>query len=100
VGHNLEIVLPLAPWEAALGAKVTIPTLKESILLTIPPGSQAGQRLRIKGKGLASKTATGDLYAVIKIVMPPKPNEKASALWQQLADAEAGFEPRQAWGKA
>jgi curved DNA-binding protein len=37
---------------------------------------------------------------VIKIVMPPKPNEKASALWQQLADAEAGFEPRQAWGKA
>jgi curved DNA-binding protein len=65
-----------------------------------PPGSQAGQRLRIKGKGLASKTATGDLYAVIKIVMPPKPNEKASALWQQLADAEAGFEPRQAWGKA
>ncbi|VFS62086.1 Curved DNA-binding protein [Raoultella planticola] len=64
MGHNLEIVLPLAPWEAALGAKVTIPTLKESILLTIPPGSQAGQRLRIKGKGLASKTATGDLYAV------------------------------------
>ena len=51
VGHNLEIVLPLAPWEAALGAKVTVPTLKESILLTVPPGSQAGQRLRIKGKG-------------------------------------------------
>lgn len=41
VGHNLEIVLPLAPWEAALGTKVTIPTLKESILLTIPPGSQS-----------------------------------------------------------
>jgi curved DNA-binding protein len=79
---------------------VTIPTLKESILLTIPPGSQAGQRLRIKGKGLASKTATGDLYAVIKIVMPPKPDEKASALWQQLADAESGFEPRKTWGKA
>ena len=50
VGHNTEIVLPLAPWEAALGAKVTVPTLKESILLTVPPGSQAGQRLRIKGK--------------------------------------------------
>ena len=100
VGHNLEIVLPLAPWEAALGAKVTIPTLKESILLTIPPGSQAGQRLRIKGKGLASKTTTGDLYAVIKIVMPPKPNDKTSALWQQLADAETGFAPRKAWEKA
>ncbi|PVF75691.1 dnaJ C terminal domain protein [Klebsiella aerogenes] len=48
------------------GAKVTVPTLKESILLTIPAGSQAGQRLRIKGKGLVSKTHTGDLFAVIK----------------------------------
>ena len=100
VGHNLEIVLPLAPWEAALGAKVTIPTLKESILLTIPPGSQAGQRLRIKGKGLATKTATGDLFAVIKIVMPPKPDEKARALWQQLAETQGSFDPRKTWGKA
>lgn len=55
VGHDLEIVVPVSPWEAALGAKVTVPTLKESILLTIPPGSQAGQRLRVKGKGLVSK---------------------------------------------
>ncbi|MEK6489752.1 curved DNA-binding protein [Klebsiella grimontii] len=100
VDHNLETVLPLAPWEAALGAKVTIPTLKESILLTIPPGSQAGQRLRVKGKGLTSKTTTGDLYAVIKIVMPPKPDEKSRALWQQLADAQSSFEPRKTWGKA
>ena len=100
VGHNLEIVLPLAPWEAALGTRVTIPTLKESILLTIPPGSQAGQRLRVKGKGLTSKTTTGDLYAVIKIVMPPKPDEKSRELWQQLADAQSSFEPRKTWGKA
>lgn len=100
VGHNLEIVLPLAPWEAALGTKVEVPTLKESILLTIPAGCQAGQRLRIKGKGLVSKTVTGDLFAVIKIVMPPKPDEKARALWQQLADGQASFNPRQNWGKA
>ncbi|MDX6041590.1 curved DNA-binding protein [Scandinavium lactucae] len=99
VGHNLEIVLPLAPWEAALGAKVTVPTLKEPILLTIPPGSQAGQRLRIKGKGLVNKQHTGDLFAVIKIVMPPKADEKTAALWQQLADAQATFDPRQQWGK-
>ncbi|MDF7679319.1 curved DNA-binding protein [Enterobacteriaceae bacterium ESL0689] len=99
VGHNLEIVLPLAPWEAALGTKVTVPTLKESIRLTIPAGSQAGQRLRIKGKGLVNKNTTGDLYAVIRIVMPPKPNEKASELWRQLADVESGFEPRKEWGK-
>lgn len=99
VGHNLEIVLPLAPWEAALGTKVTVPTLKDSILLTIPPGSQAGQRLRIKGKGLVNKQHTGDLFAVIKIVMPPKADEKTAALWQQLADAQSTFEPRQQWGK-
>lgn len=100
VNQDLEVVLPLAPWEAALGAKVSVPTLKERILLTIPPGSQAGQRLRIKGKGLASKKHTGDLYAIIKIVMPPKPDEKTAALWQQLADAQSSFDPRQQWGKA
>lgn len=99
VGHNLEIVLPLAPWEAALGAKVKVPTLNEPILLTIPPGCQAGQRLRIKGKGLVNKQHTGDLFAVIKIVMPPKADEKTSALWQQLADAQSSFDPRQQWGK-
>ncbi|HEX4500376.1 MAG TPA: curved DNA-binding protein [Scandinavium sp.] len=99
VGHNLEIVLPLAPWEAALGTKVTIPTLKEPILLTIPAGSQAGQRLRIKGKGLVNKQHIGDLFAVIKIVMPPKADEKTTVLWQQLADAQPAFDPRQQWGK-
>jgi curved DNA-binding protein len=99
VGHNLEVVVPLAPWEAALGAKVEVPTLKDSILMTIPAGSQAGQKLRIKGKGLVSKQHTGDLFAVIKIVMPPKPDENAAALWQQLADAQSAFNPRKDWGK-
>lgn len=99
VGHNLEVVVPLAPWEAALGAKVEVPTLKDSILMTIPAGSQAGQKLRIKGKGLVSKQHTGDLFAVIKIVMPPKPDENAAALWQQLADAQPTFNPRKDWGK-
>ena len=93
-------MVPLAPGEAALGAKVAVPTLKEKILLTIPPGSQAGQRLRIRGKGLVSKKHTGDLYAVIKIVMPPKPDDSATALWQQLADAQSSFDPRKEWGKA
>ncbi|SUX37998.1 Curved DNA-binding protein [Cedecea davisae] len=99
VGHNLEVVVPLSPWEAALGAKVEVPTLKDSILMTIPPGSQAGQKLRIKGKGLVSKQHTGDLFAVIKIVMPPKPDETTAALWQQLADAQSSFNPRKDWGK-
>lgn len=100
VGHDLEIVVPLSSWEAALGTKATVPTLKESILLTIPTGSQAGQRLRIKGKGLLGKHHTGDLYAVIKIVMPPHPDDSTRVLWKQLADAQSSFDPRKTWGKA
>lgn len=100
IGHDLEIVLPLAPWEAALGTKVSLPTLADNILLTIPAGSQTGQRLRVKGKGLVSKKETGNLYAVIKIVMPAKPDEESAALWQRLAEANQAFDPRTQWSKA
>ena len=95
-GQNLQIVVPLAPWEAALGASVEVPTLTGKISLTIPAGSQSGQRLRIKGKGLVSKKGTGDLYAALKVVMPPKPDEKTRALWQQLSE-QAAFNPRTEW---
>lgn len=100
IGNDLEIVLPVAPWEAALGTKVTVPTLKDSIRLTIPSGSQAGQRLRIPGKGLVHKQKTGDLFVVIKIVMPPKPDEKTAEYWQKLAEAQSSYDPREKWGKA
>lgn len=95
-GHNLQIVVPLAPWEAALGGSVEMPTLTGKITLTIPAGSQSGQRLRIKGKGLVSKKGTGDLYAILKVVMPPKPDEKAQALWKQLSE-QVSFNPRTGW---
>ncbi|MGP2471092.1 curved DNA-binding protein [Yersinia sp. 2540 StPb PI] len=95
-GQNLQIVVPLAPWEAALGANVEMPTLTGKITLTVPAGSQSGQKLRIKGKGLVSKKGTGDLYAILKVVMPPKPDEKMRALWQQLSD-QASFNPRTGW---
>ncbi|MGA3699013.1 curved DNA-binding protein [Enterobacteriaceae bacterium TYF_5] len=96
-GHDLEIVVPVAPWEAALGTKIPIPTIKEKILLTIPAGSQAGQKLRIKGKGLVSKKVSGDLYAILKIVMPPKSDEKTRELWQQIADSQTDYNPRKDW---
>ena len=99
-GNDLEIILPLAPWEAALGAKVSLPTLDGSILLSVPAGCQAGQRLRVKGKGLKSKKGQGDLYAVIKIVMPPKPDTQSETLWQQLAQAHSGFDARNQWGES
>lgn len=97
-GHDLEVVVPLAPWEAALGTKVTIPTLKDPIVITVPANSQAGQKLRVKGKGLKHKGTAGDLYAIIKIVMPNSSNAEADALWQKLAETQQSFDPRKNWG--
>jgi curved DNA-binding protein len=75
---------------------VTVPTLNGKITLSIAPNSQSGQKLRIKGKGLKSKTSVGDMFAVVKIVMPAESNHKANELWQKLADT-AGFNPRTEW---
>ena len=95
-GHHLIITVPLAPWEAALGAKIQVPTLTGYIQLSIPANSQTGQRLRIKGKGLIGKAGRGDLYAVLKVVMPPMTNDEINRQWQQLA-ATATFDPRAEW---
>ncbi|GFM82964.1 curved DNA-binding protein [Pseudomonas cichorii] len=96
--HDLIITVPLAPWEAALGAKVAVPTLTGKINLTIRPESQNGQRLRIKGNGLLDKKGErGDLYAQLKIVMPRTIDDATKTLWQKLADKSA-FDPRSQWG--
>ncbi|TCL06010.1 curved DNA-binding protein [Sodalis ligni] len=95
-GNNLLVTLPLAPWEAALGAKVTVPTLTGKITLTVPPNSQTGQQLRIKGKGLANKQGTGDLYALIKVVMPQQTDDKGRKLWAEIAE-HCAFNPRAEW---
>lgn len=96
-GHNLVITVPLAPWEAALGTRIIVPTLTSKIHLTIAPNSQAGQRLRIKGMGLVTSTGRGDLFALLKVVMPPAANSNVTALWQSLSE-EADFDPRSQWG--
>ena len=95
-GHNLLITVPVAPWEAALGVKITVPTLTGKITLNIAKNSQSGQKLRVKGKGLKSKTGVGDMFAVLKVVMPPSTDEKVNTLWQQLAES-ATFDPRAQW---
>ena len=98
--HNLILTVPLAPWEAALGCKVTVPTLSGKISLTIPANTQSGQRLRIKGKGLVNKLGgQGDLYALFRIVMPAQTDAAARELWTQLAD-KAAFDPRSEWSKS
>ena len=98
-GDNLIITVPVAPWEAALGAKIKVPTLSGPINLSIPANSQTGGRLRIKNKGLIRKSGHGDLYAVLKVVMPTTANEDIKRQWEQLAN-EAAFDPRAEWSKA
>ncbi|MDX1344063.1 MAG: DnaJ C-terminal domain-containing protein [Reinekea sp.] len=95
-GHNILITVPLAPWEAALGTKVTVPTLNGKVNLTIPAGTQTGKKFRMKGKGLTSATVTGDLIAIAKVVMPAKPNAQSAEHWRALAASES-FNPRREW---
>lgn len=97
-GHNLMITVPIAPWEAALGAKVQVPTLDGKINLSIKPNSSTGQRLRIKERGLVNKPTRGDLYAVLKIVMPENSNGDLDELWKQLSE-KTTFNPRSEWEK-
>lgn len=93
-GHDLRIDVPLAPWEAALGAEIEIPTLEARVTLKIPPGSKAGQRLRLSGKGLPKpKGGSGDLYAVLTIAVPGTHSERERALYEQLREASS-FNPR------
>ena len=95
-GTDLSIVVPIAPWEAALGVKLTLPTLTGKINLSVAANSQSGQRLRIKGKGLRTRKGHGDLFAVLKVVMPERSPAQAEALWQELAE-KAQFNPRKEW---
>ena len=87
-GINLLLTVPLTPWEAALGTKLEVPTLNGKIMLNIPADSRSGKKLRIKGKGLKSKTAQGDLLAIIKIDIPPTSTNETKRLWEQLAELQ------------
>lgn len=97
-GATLTITVPVAPWEAALGCKLAVPTLDGSINMTVPPDSQNGKRMRVRGKGLGKGDKRGDLYVVLRVTMADKSGEQEQALWRQLAEA-SGFDPRANWGK-
>jgi curved DNA-binding protein len=95
-GHDLDLVLPIAPWEAVLGAKVRIPTLDGTLSLSIPPGTQGGARLRLAGKGLPNKQGTrGDIFVTVRIAIPDRPTAREKELFEQLA-RESPFHPRPA----
>lgn len=93
-GHDLFIDLPLAPWEAALGATVEVPTLHGAVHLKVPAGTRSGQKLRLAKRGLPNpREGAGDLYAVAQIVLPATLSEHERKLLQQMADAST-FDPR------
>jgi curved DNA-binding protein len=97
-GHDLEIDVPVAPWEAALGAEVEIPTLEGKVRVKVPPGSTGGQKLRIAGKGLPKPGGgAGDLYAVLDIVVPGTLTDREKKLYEELRDVSR-FDPRQRFG--
>jgi curved DNA-binding protein len=93
-GHDLEIEMPLTPWEAALGAQVDVPTLEGRVTMKVPPGSKGGQKLRLAGKGLPKPGGgAGDLYAVLEIVVPGTLTEREKKLYEELR-AASRFNPR------
>jgi curved DNA-binding protein len=91
-GRDVYMDLPVTPWEAALGGRITAQTPSGKVELTVPKHAQSGKKMRLKGRGIPGKRA-GDLYAVLKIVIPPDESEKARDLYQQLA-REMDFNPR------
>jgi curved DNA-binding protein len=91
-GRDLTLTLPVAPWEAALGATIQTPTLGGAVDLRIPAGAKAGQKMRLKGRGLPGNPP-GDQYVVLKIVLPPNDSPKAQALYEEMK-RELDFDPR------
>lgn len=85
-GSDLHVTLPVYPWEAALGAEVTAPTLAEPVKVKVPPGSKADGKLRLKGKGLPSATGGhGDLFLTLQIVLPAGISEDERMLYERLS---------------
>jgi curved DNA-binding protein len=94
-GKDVQIELPLAPWEAALGTKVAVPTLGGTVELTIPAGAQSGQKLRLRGRGLPGNPA-GDQIVLIKLVTPAAQSPSAKEAYERMK-REFKFDPRADW---
>lgn len=87
-GHNIILEVPLTVSEAGLGTKVDVPTLDGTVMITIPPGTSSGQRLRIRGMGLPGKDGRGDQFCEVKIVLPKTPSDKAKKLLEEFGKLE------------
>lgn len=93
-GHDLIHEAVLAPWEAVLGAQLTVPTLDGPVQIRVPPGTQNGQKLRVRGRGLPRRDGSrGDLLVVTRVEVPERVSDAERRLWEQLA-RESSFNPR------
>ncbi len=93
-GSDLHSTVPVSPWEAALGAEISVPTLAGPVQVRIPPGSSSGRKIRLRGKGFpAHGDSHGDLYAELRIVVPEHPSEEERRLFEELAK-KSDFTPR------
>jgi curved DNA-binding protein len=92
-GRDVTVNLPIAPWEAALGARVPIPTLGGDVEMAIPAGSQSGRRLRLKGRGLPGDPA-GDQFVVLQVHVPPATTDADRASYEALRQHYSDFNPR------
>ena len=99
---DISISLPILPWEAALGAKIEVPTIDGRTVLRIPPGTQTGQKLRMREKGVPSATrpgVIGDQIVELRIVIPEIPNVEAKDLWQKLEKLHPENPRAEMWSK-
>ena len=95
--RDIHLILPIAPWEAALGATLTVPTLGGNVQLKIPKGSQGGKKLRLKGKGLSTGSHQGDQIVTLQIVVPEATTEEHRKLYETMAK-KIPFNPRSELG--
>lgn len=95
-GRDVTQTVPVAPWEAALGASIEVPTPSGQVEVNLPAGSNNGRKLRLKGRGIpgASGTEAGDLYLELELALPPANSEKARELYQTMAREMSSFNPR------
>ena len=92
-GSDLRLELPIALYEAVLGAKVRVPTLDGAVSLSVPPGTSSGRVFRLKGKGMPGKSGPGDLLATIRIALPPHGDPELEELMRKLRDTKP-YDPR------
>jgi curved DNA-binding protein len=91
--RDVYLDLPVAPWEAVLGAQVRAPTPGGTLELTVPPGSVSGRKLRVRGRGIPG-TPPGDFYFVLQIALPVAEQAQAQEAYRAFAAQFAGFDPR------